>query len=62
MDIRKIEYFIRLAEILNFSKAAEQLHISHQALSRQMQQLEEELGAKLFERTTACLLYTSRCV
>ncbi len=53
MDIRKIEYFIRLAEILNFSKAAEQLHISHQALSRQMQQLEEELGAKLFERTTA---------
>lgn len=53
MDIRKIEYFISVAEHLNFSKAAEELHISHQALSKQIQVLEQELGAKLLERTTA---------
>ena len=29
MDIRKIEYFIEVAELLNFNKAASQLHISH---------------------------------
>ncbi len=52
MDIRKIEYFIKVAECLNFSKAAEQLHISHQALSKQVRQLEEEVGADLLERTT----------
>ena len=52
MDIRKIEYFMKVAETLNFSKAAEQLHISHQALSKQIQQLEREVGAKLLERTT----------
>lgn len=52
MDIRKIAYFIKVAETLNFSKAAEQLHISHQALSKQIQQLETEIGARLLERTT----------
>lgn len=52
MDIRRIEYFIEVAELLNFSKAAERLHISHQALSKQIQLLEQELGAKLMERST----------
>lgn len=52
MDIRKIEYFMKVAETLNFSKASAELHISHQALSKQIQQLEAELGAKVLERTT----------
>lgn len=52
MDIRKIEYFMKVAETLNYSRAAEELHISHQALSKQIQQLELELGAKVLERTT----------
>ena len=38
--------------MLNYSKAAEQLHISHQALSKQIQQLEQECGARLLERST----------
>lgn len=52
VDIRKIEYFLEVAENLNFSRASQQLHISHQALSKQIQQLEQELGAKLLERST----------
>lgn len=52
MDIRRIEYFIRVAETLNFSEAAKKLHISHQALSRQIQILEQEAGVRLLERTT----------
>lgn len=52
MDIRKIEYFMKVAETLNFSKAATELHISHQALSKQIQLLEQELEAKLLERST----------
>lgn len=58
MDIRKIEYFLAVADELNFSEAAKKLHISHQALSKQIQQLEFELGAKVFERTTTKVVMT----
>lgn len=58
MDFRKIEYFIKVAETLNFSRAAEEIHISHQALSKQIRSLEEELGAALFERTTTKVILT----
>ena len=58
MDTRKIEYFIEVAELLNFNKAASQLHISHQALSKQIQLLENELGVKLMERSTARVTLT----
>ena len=47
MDIRRVEYFIKVAETLNFSEAAKQLHISHQALSKQVQILEQEVGVSL---------------
>ena len=50
MNIPRMEYFLAVAELLSFSKAAEQLHISHQALSKQIQLLENELGARLLER------------
>ncbi len=58
MDFRKIEYFIKVAELLNFSRAAEEIHISHQALSKQIRSLEDELGAALFERTTTKVILT----
>lgn len=58
MDIRRIEYFISVAETLNFSEAAKKLHISHQALSRQIQILEQETGVRLLERTTTRVALT----
>ena len=51
MDLRRIRHFNVLAETLNFSRAAERLHIAQPALSVSMQKLETELGTRLFERT-----------
>lgn len=58
MDIRKIEYFLEVAELLNFNKAAARLHISHQALSKQIRLLENELGVQLMERSTTRVALT----
>lgn len=51
-DFQKIQYFIKVASTLNFTKAAQELYISPQALNKQIARLEEELGGKLFVRTT----------
>lgn len=50
MELRHLRYFIRAAELLNFTKAAESLYVSQPTLSVQIQQLEHELGADLFMR------------
>ena len=50
MENRVLKYFLIVAREQNITKAAEILHVSQPALSRQLMQLEEELGAKLFIR------------
>jgi len=52
LDTRLLRAFVVVAEELNFTRAAERLHLAQQALSAQIQQLETRLGVKLFERTT----------
>ena len=50
MEIRVLRYFITVAREENITKAAEKLHITQPTLSRQLHQLEEELGKSLFKR------------
>ncbi len=50
MNFQNLEYFLTAASEGNITRAAEQLHVSQQALSNQISRLEQELGCKLFER------------
>src|SRR5215207_243493 len=60
MDLRRLKTFVTVAEHGTVSKAADVLHITQPALSRQINGLEQELGFELFQRAGRRLLLTPR--
>ena len=50
MELRHLRYFVALADCLNFTRAAERVHVTQSTLSHQIRQLEDEVGSALFER------------
>ena len=58
MEIRVLRYFLEIARAGNMSRAAETLHVSQPTLSKQMKELELELGKKLFRRGSTSLSLT----
>ena len=62
MDLRVINYFLTVAQEGNITRAAEILHITQPTLSRQIMELEEELGATLIIRGKRHITLTERCV
>lgn len=58
MELRHLRYFVAVAEELSFRKAAQRLHISRPALSKQVKDLENEIAVKLLERDTVSISLT----
>jgi len=58
MNLRALQYFVKLADIRHFSKAAEACFVSQPTLSTQIKKLEEELGVQLVERSPKNIMLT----
>ncbi|PTR31362.1 LysR family transcriptional regulator [Rhodococcus sp. OK519] len=59
MELRQLEYFVAVAEEANFTRAAARVHVSQSGISAQIRQLENELGAPLFDRSTRVATLTA---
>lgn len=58
MELRVLNYFLAIAREENFTRAAQQLHVTQPTLSRQIADLEQELGVKLFRRSNHNVVLT----
>ena len=58
MEIRVLRYFLEIARTGNMSRAAETLHVTQPTLSKQIKDLEQELGKKLFRRGSSSVSLT----
>ena len=58
MNVRALQYFVKLADLRHFSKAAEACFVSQPTLSTQVRKLEEELGVQLVERVPRKVMLT----
>ncbi len=59
MELRVLKYFLMVSREENITKAARLLHVTQPTLSRQLMQLEDELGVKLFERSNHSIVLTN---
>src|SRR5512136_807476 len=58
MELRHLRYFVAVAENLNFTKAAAKLHLAQPSLTRQIHNLEEEIGVRLLDRSKSQVALT----
>ena len=58
MELRHLRYFVAVAEVLNFTKAAAKLHLAQPSLTRQIHNLEEEIGVRLLNRSKSQVALT----
>src|SRR5213078_3464648 len=58
MELRHLRYFVAVAENLNFTKAAQKLHLAQPSLTRQIHNLEEEIGVRLLSRSKSQVALT----